>query len=138
MIFVIKMIFVLHSELLQCRCVFCGDILSKWEEGHDPITQHRKWDPRCPFVLGESCGNIPLGEQTGHQNITEEEQEEEEDRVTEEQETVEKAASQETEENGDIIEEISRSVLTRAGEGEAVADQDQTEVNSDLEASSEL
>ena len=123
LIFVIKMIFVLHSELLQCRCVFCGDILSKWEEGHDPITQHRKWDPRCPFVLGESCGNIPLGEQTGHQNITEEEEEEEEeDRVTEEQETVEKAAPQETEENGDIIEEISSSVLPRAGEGEAGAD----------------
>ena len=108
-------------------------------EGDDPLTDHKQFFPRCPFVLGESVGNIPLGEQTGHQNSTEEEvEEEEEDRVTEEQETVEKAAPQETEENGDIIEDISGSVLPRAGEGEAVADQDLTEINSDLEVGSEL
>ena len=47
------------------------------------MTQHRYWYPFCPFVLGQNVGNIPLGEETGPQNIPEKgEQSEEEDRET--------------------------------------------------------
>ena len=53
-----------------------------WEEGHDPMTQHRHWFPFCPFVLGQNVGNIPLGEETGPQNIPEKEDQAEEDRET--------------------------------------------------------
>lgn len=32
------------------RCAFCGIMLEKWEKGDDPITEHQKWAPLCPFI----------------------------------------------------------------------------------------
>ena len=43
------------------------------------MTQHRKWHPDCPFVLGQSVGNIPLGEKTGPENISKKKDQAEED-----------------------------------------------------------
>ena len=35
-----------------------------WEEGHDPMTQHRHYFPLCPFVLVKSVGNIRRRDRT--------------------------------------------------------------------------
>ena len=48
------------------------------------MPEHRYWYPFCPFVLGQHVGNIPLGEETEQQNISEKEVQTEEDCQTEE------------------------------------------------------
>ena len=42
------------------RCAFCGGSLKQWDAGDDPIDEHRKFFPACPFLLGENVGNVPL------------------------------------------------------------------------------
>ncbi|GAB1604799.1 baculoviral IAP repeat-containing protein 7-B-like isoform X1 [Argonauta hians] len=40
-------------------CVFCRGHLEKWVQTDVVSTEHSKWFPDCPFVLGRECGNVP-------------------------------------------------------------------------------
>ena len=73
---------VICATLRLSRCAFCDGVIHSWEGVHDPISEHRHHFPFCPFVLGQNVGNIPLGEETGPQNIPEKEDQVEEDRET--------------------------------------------------------
>ncbi|KAI9559221.1 hypothetical protein GHT06_016010 [Daphnia sinensis] len=44
----------------QTQCAFCCITISQWEPNDDPMTEHRRHAPNCPFVLQLSVGNIPL------------------------------------------------------------------------------
>ena len=46
------------------------------------MAEHKHFYPFCQFILGQNVGNIPLGEETGPQNIPEKEDQAEEDRET--------------------------------------------------------
>ncbi|XP_071443990.1 death-associated inhibitor of apoptosis 1-like isoform X2 [Hetaerina americana] len=59
------------------RCAFCKNEIVKWERGDVPMTEHKRWFAKCPFVRGVPCGNVPVGESSsssGNQNrrLTEE------------------------------------------------------------------
>lgn len=43
-------------------CIFCRGIVGAWEEGDEPLSEHMKHFPNCPFVQGISCGNIKASE----------------------------------------------------------------------------
>lgn len=43
-----------------CKCVFCKQIIGKWETGDTPKGEHKKYNSRCAFILGKPVGNIPL------------------------------------------------------------------------------
>lgn len=32
------------------RCAFCDVEVGRWEEGDDPVVEHRKWSKNCPFL----------------------------------------------------------------------------------------
>ncbi|XP_041370861.1 baculoviral IAP repeat-containing protein 2-like [Gigantopelta aegis] len=42
----------------RVRCAFCRGVLKNWLRLDDPMSEHRSHFPRCPFVLGDDCGNI--------------------------------------------------------------------------------
>nr|ADY38394.1 inhibitor of apoptosis protein 2 [Penaeus vannamei]AGC24180.1 inhibition of apoptosis protein [Penaeus vannamei] len=42
-----------------CRCVFCNQIIGKWETGDTPRGEHKKHNSQCAFILGKPVGNIP-------------------------------------------------------------------------------
>ena len=44
----------------QTQCAFCCITISQWEAHDDPMAEHRRHAPNCPFVLQLSVGNIPL------------------------------------------------------------------------------
>ncbi|XP_061727713.1 baculoviral IAP repeat-containing protein 7-B-like [Cydia pomonella] len=44
------------------KCFECGIDISRWIEGDDAMTDHRRWSPICRFAKGEPCGNIPIDE----------------------------------------------------------------------------
>jgi len=44
----------------QTQCAFCCITISQWEPHDDPMAEHRRHAPNCPFVLQLSVGNIPL------------------------------------------------------------------------------
>ncbi|KAK4010405.1 hypothetical protein OUZ56_019548 [Daphnia magna] len=44
----------------QTQCAFCCITISQWEPNDDPMAEHRRHAPNCPFVLQLSVGNIPL------------------------------------------------------------------------------
>ena len=44
----------------RVSCIFCKGILKKWDANDTVVGEHRKHFPRCPFVLGDAVGNIPL------------------------------------------------------------------------------
>ncbi|XP_072520121.1 E3 ubiquitin-protein ligase XIAP [Salminus brasiliensis] len=46
-----------ENDLVQCFC--CGGMLSGWEEGDDPWSEHAKFYRNCFFILGHDVGNIP-------------------------------------------------------------------------------
>ncbi|ABC61218.1 IAP-3 [Choristoneura occidentalis granulovirus] len=35
----------------EVRCAFCNVEFMKWEDNDDPAEFHKKWAPRCPFVI---------------------------------------------------------------------------------------
>ncbi|XP_069809501.1 baculoviral IAP repeat-containing protein 7 isoform X4 [Dendropsophus ebraccatus] len=45
------------GDRVQCFC--CGGILRSWEQGDQPLDEHRKFFPSCQFVLGREVGNVP-------------------------------------------------------------------------------
>jgi len=51
----------------KVKCNFCGIVLGKWREFDNPLEEHKRWSPNCPFVenpgltnnvstLQEECG----------------------------------------------------------------------------------
>ena len=44
----------------QVQCAFCEKTLMNWEHGDDPMAEHWKHAPRCPFVHQYDVGNIPI------------------------------------------------------------------------------
>jgi hypothetical protein len=42
------------------ECAFCSITMCKWELNDDPMTEHRRHAPNCPFFLGLPVGNIAL------------------------------------------------------------------------------
>ncbi|KAK7864875.1 hypothetical protein R5R35_010257 [Gryllus longicercus] len=38
------------------RCAFCGVEVAHWEEGDNPMEEHRRWSPSCP-ILRKSTSN---------------------------------------------------------------------------------
>ena len=45
----------------RVRCGFCYNVLKRWESGDVPQKEHKKYFPRCPFILNpDTCGNIPM------------------------------------------------------------------------------
>ncbi|KAK2179127.1 hypothetical protein NP493_511g00010 [Ridgeia piscesae] len=46
----------------QVACFCCGGRLKTWEAGDSPMTEHKRFFPRCRFVTGQDFTNIPLGE----------------------------------------------------------------------------
>ena len=51
--------FYLNADRVQCA--FCRGILSKWKKGYDdPMTEHARHFPFCPFILNMNVGNEPI------------------------------------------------------------------------------
>lgn len=42
------------------RCAFCNIEIGQWQRGDNAMIDHQKWSDDCPFVLGYSCGNVPI------------------------------------------------------------------------------
>ena len=38
----------------------CSEYVGEWEPSDDPATEHRELFPYCPFMRGESVGNVPV------------------------------------------------------------------------------
>lgn len=54
-----------HEDRVQCP--FCEIIIFNWTQGDKPLREHIKKSPKCPFLMGQDVGNIPLSEK--RQNI---------------------------------------------------------------------
>lgn len=44
----------------KVQCPFCRIIISKWTQGDKPLREHMKKSPKCPFLIGQDVGNVPL------------------------------------------------------------------------------
>lgn len=42
------------------KCIFCNLVLKCWERGDIVRAEHRKFNPNCPFLLRQQCGNVPI------------------------------------------------------------------------------
>lgn len=42
------------------RCAFCNVEVGQWEEGDDPMEEHKKWSKNCAFLNNLEVGNIPV------------------------------------------------------------------------------
>lgn len=45
------------------RCAFCNVEVGRWEEGDDPMEEHKKWSKNCSFLKHMDVGNIPVDPQ---------------------------------------------------------------------------
>ena len=45
----------------RVKCIFCNGVLRTWEPDNNPVEEHERHFPHCPFVLGYDVGNIPIG-----------------------------------------------------------------------------
>lgn len=43
-----------------CRCAFCNVEVGRWEEGDNPMEEHKKWSKNCCFLNHMDVGNIPV------------------------------------------------------------------------------
>ena len=43
------------------KCFECGIKICQWVEGDDVMFEHQRWSPRCGFIHGIDCGNVPIG-----------------------------------------------------------------------------
>ncbi|XP_042321080.1 baculoviral IAP repeat-containing protein 7 [Sceloporus undulatus] len=50
--------FVGPNDRVQCFC--CGGVLYDWYAEDDPMVEHEKFFPRCPFIQGRDVGNQPM------------------------------------------------------------------------------
>lgn len=53
------------NERDKVQCAFCLGIIGRWEWTDDPLEDHRRNFPRCPFISGLPVGNIPIDPLTG-------------------------------------------------------------------------
>ena len=44
----------------RVQCAFCENVLRNWEPNDQPMYEHRRHFPRCPFVLGQDVGNVQV------------------------------------------------------------------------------
>ncbi|KAG8229325.1 hypothetical protein J437_LFUL007133 [Ladona fulva] len=44
----------------RVTCAFCESSLGGWENGDDPMSEHRRCSNTCPFVMGAPVGNVPI------------------------------------------------------------------------------
>ena len=44
----------------QVECFWCGIVLIDWKKEFDPLFEHAKNSPRCPFIAGYSVNNKPI------------------------------------------------------------------------------
>jgi hypothetical protein len=52
--------FFFYQDGDSVQCVFCLKKVSAWYKGDEPMKVHQWLNPGCPFVLGESVGNVPI------------------------------------------------------------------------------
>jgi len=46
----------------NCRCFFCKLEVRGWEQGDTADGEHRRWNPRCPFLNQSNLlENVPIG-----------------------------------------------------------------------------
>ncbi|ELU16773.1 hypothetical protein CAPTEDRAFT_135320 [Capitella teleta] len=48
----------------RTQCAFCCGVLRSWESTDNPLEEHKKHFPSCPFVLGREVNNVSLGPST--------------------------------------------------------------------------
>lgn len=51
------------------RCIFCHLEVRGWEQGDTAESEHRQWNPNCPFMSGRAVGNVKLGEEFSEENL---------------------------------------------------------------------
>ena len=51
------------------QCAFCSLLVTNWPAYHSPNRVHLTHSPRCPFYLGDNCGNIPMLSEEDDQQI---------------------------------------------------------------------
>jgi baculoviral IAP repeat-containing protein 7/8 len=44
----------------RVQCAFCRGVVCGWEPGDQPLVDHERHFPRCPFLMKYNVGNIPL------------------------------------------------------------------------------
>ncbi|GAB6032527.1 Baculoviral IAP repeat containing [Chamberlinius hualienensis] len=42
------------------QCVYCYKTVFGWEASDVPLFEHKKHNPQCAFIRGESCGNVSI------------------------------------------------------------------------------
>ena len=52
--------FFYFNDADKVQCAFCLGIVGRWESYDNPMIEHRRHFPRCPFILGLSVGNMPI------------------------------------------------------------------------------
>lgn len=45
------------------RCVFCRLEVRGWEPTDTAVDEHRRWNPRCPFLVLQDVGNVQIGDE---------------------------------------------------------------------------
>mmetsp|Transcript_31101 Transcript_31101/g.50320 ORF Transcript_31101/g.50320 Transcript_31101/m.50320 type:complete len:195 (+) Transcript_31101:74-658(+) len=55
-----------HEFNDRTKCFSCGIVLVGWAKEDDAMSEHRKHSPKCPYVQGSPCGNIPLTASAQH------------------------------------------------------------------------
>lgn len=45
----------------------------EWEQGDNPMAEHRRHFPRCPFICGLPVGNVQIGQDEGAVSSNQEE-----------------------------------------------------------------
>ena len=53
-------LFFLHEDKVQCA--FCRGVISRWFRNERPLLEHALHFPRCPFIMEEDVGNVPIGD----------------------------------------------------------------------------
>ena len=48
----------------RVKCAFCNGILRNWEQGDEPMVEHRKFFPNCAFLRdARAAGNVTIVEE---------------------------------------------------------------------------
>jgi baculoviral IAP repeat-containing protein 7/8 len=46
-----------NSDLV--KCAFCKAEICRWEDGDEPMEEHARWSPNCPFVKEKQSQSLP-------------------------------------------------------------------------------
>ncbi|XP_078586108.1 baculoviral IAP repeat-containing protein 7-A-like [Branchiostoma floridae x Branchiostoma japonicum] len=68
----------------NAQCFICGNVLSHWKEGDDPVLKHFYHFPDCDFAMGYGVGNVPISSSLEPQQETVPSEESELERLREE------------------------------------------------------